>query len=434
VSKKLLLADDSVTIQKVVNLTFADEGIEVITAGDGETAMQMLLETPPDLVMADVNMPGLSGYQLCERIKENDALKNTPVILLVGSFEPFDEEEARRVGADDFLTKPFQSIRQLVNKVTTLLESSANGETSNVVSGLDDTREFDKSEVYAEAGYGDAGMDDEMIDATASTDFSDEETPEPARGYDEKTENDLAVTQPLSSEDLAEITARQSESYSAPYAAATAQAYEQSEESPAAHQEEFQSEQDAEVSYESRESVSSEENREAASYESYEAASYESYATPSYESYESVSSSETYETVSTETNETASDETYETPSAEGYESSPAESREDASPAAVIEEDDLLEIPPVFEDEETPVEEDQAAEPASPDEREASAQSENQTSQTGAATVSLPPEVIDAIAQRVVEKISEKTLREIAKEVVPQQTELIKKIVEEKLKE
>ena len=119
--RKLLLADDSVTIQKVVNLTFADEGIEVIAVGDGDAAMQKFVEDTPDLVMADVNMPGLDGYRICEMIKQDDETKQIPVILLVGSFEPFDEDEARRVGADDYLTKPFQSIRQLVNKVSDLL-------------------------------------------------------------------------------------------------------------------------------------------------------------------------------------------------------------------------------------------------------------------------------------------------------------------------
>jgi CheY-like chemotaxis protein len=119
--RKLLLADDSVTIQKVVNLTFADEGIEVISVGDGDSAMEKIRETLPDLVMLDINMPGLSGYEICENLRKSDQFKTLPVILLVGSFEPFDEDEAKRVGASDYLTKPFQSIRQLVSKVTDLL-------------------------------------------------------------------------------------------------------------------------------------------------------------------------------------------------------------------------------------------------------------------------------------------------------------------------
>lgn len=169
--QKLLLADDSVTIQKVVKLTFADEGIDVDVVGDGDMAMLKFAESTPDIVLADVNMPGLSGYEVCERIKQNGA--NVPVVLLVGSFEPFDTEEARRVGADGFLTKPFQSIRQLVEVVTNLLASNGESMSANSEGTIDsgpldpsfaDTREMP---VYADtAELGDPGMDDEMIVTT----------------------------------------------------------------------------------------------------------------------------------------------------------------------------------------------------------------------------------------------------------------------------
>jgi CheY-like chemotaxis protein len=119
--RKLLLADDSVTIQKVIDLTFSDEGIEVTTVSNGEQAILKLEEMVPDIVLADIFMPGRSGYEVCEHIKRDERFRHIPVMLLVGSFEPFDEAEARRVGADDYLTKPFQSIRQLVSKVTSLL-------------------------------------------------------------------------------------------------------------------------------------------------------------------------------------------------------------------------------------------------------------------------------------------------------------------------
>lgn len=151
--RKLLLADDSITIQKVVNLTFADEGFEVISVGDGNSAIDKLRENSPDLVLADVNMPGLNGYEICEKIKETN--RDMPVILLVGSFEPFDEDEAKRVGADDYLTKPFQSISQLVSKVTNLLNSEKQGSVDgeNFVGSEDQT--FDNLE--------DSDTDDEII-------------------------------------------------------------------------------------------------------------------------------------------------------------------------------------------------------------------------------------------------------------------------------
>jgi CheY-like chemotaxis protein len=121
--RKLLLADDSITIQKVVDLTFADEGVSVVCVSNGRDAVERLEEFAPDIVLADVFMPQMNGYEVCEYIKLNDKLKHIPVMLLVGSFEPFDEEEARRVGANDILTKPFQSIRRLIDKVGLLISN-----------------------------------------------------------------------------------------------------------------------------------------------------------------------------------------------------------------------------------------------------------------------------------------------------------------------
>jgi len=121
--RKLLLADDSATIQKVIDLTFADEGVQVVAVGNGQDAIDQLLEVEPDIVLADVFMPSRTGYEVCEYVKTNEKLKHIPVMLLVGSFEPFDEAEARRVGADDILTKPFQSIRRLIERVGALVTS-----------------------------------------------------------------------------------------------------------------------------------------------------------------------------------------------------------------------------------------------------------------------------------------------------------------------
>ena len=114
---KLLLADDSVTVRKVVELTFADEGIDVTAVGDAIGAMQRFVEIQPDIVLVDVGLEGTNGYQICEMIKADEATRHIPVMLLVGSFEPFDHDEANRVGADGFLTKPFNSIRDLVGRV-----------------------------------------------------------------------------------------------------------------------------------------------------------------------------------------------------------------------------------------------------------------------------------------------------------------------------
>lgn len=178
--RKLLLADDSMTIQKVVNLTFADEGIEVVTVGSGTAAVEKLEEIEPDLVLADVHMPGLNGYEVCERIRQNPRFADIPVMLLVGSFEPFDEAEARRVGANDFLTKPFQSIRQLVQKVTTLLDAPKTSAMNGTPAIIDEPEQTDFAQTAQiaapfTANFGDAGMDDEMIETSSGGSFEPQE-------------------------------------------------------------------------------------------------------------------------------------------------------------------------------------------------------------------------------------------------------------------
>lgn len=121
---KVLLADDSITVQKIVKLSLTEEGIEVIAVSNGEQAVQQLETLQPDLVMADVFMPGKDGYEVCEFVKSHPRLQQTPVILLVHAFEPFDPDRAKKVGADHQLTKPFQSIRTLVTTVREMLDSS----------------------------------------------------------------------------------------------------------------------------------------------------------------------------------------------------------------------------------------------------------------------------------------------------------------------
>jgi CheY-like chemotaxis protein len=123
--RKLLLADDSAAIRKVIELTFSDEGMEVITVPDGRSAFEKMGQVRPDLVLADVYMPEVGGYELCRSIKQDERFAKIPVVLLISSFEPFDEAEARRAGADDVVTKPFQSIRQLVSRIGSLLNKTA---------------------------------------------------------------------------------------------------------------------------------------------------------------------------------------------------------------------------------------------------------------------------------------------------------------------
>jgi CheY-like chemotaxis protein len=105
---KLLLADDSVTIQRVIELTFADEPIEVITVGDGAEAIARIEAERPDVVLADAGMPEKDGYEVAAYVKRHEHLKHIPVLLLTGAFEPVDEARARAAGCDGVLVKPFE--------------------------------------------------------------------------------------------------------------------------------------------------------------------------------------------------------------------------------------------------------------------------------------------------------------------------------------
>ncbi len=118
--KRILVADDSVTIQKVIALTFADEPFEVKSVGTGAEALELVKSWKPDIVLADVIMPQMNGYELCRAIKQLEETSSVPVLLLAGTFEAFDEEEARSVGANEFITKPFES-GELIEKVKMLI-------------------------------------------------------------------------------------------------------------------------------------------------------------------------------------------------------------------------------------------------------------------------------------------------------------------------
>src|SRR5579864_4404327 len=122
-SKTLLLADGSSTIQRVVELTFAEEDIRVISVDDGEQALQAIERDDPDIVLADVGMPRLDGYSVSSHVKTSPQWQHIPVLLLAGAFEPIDEDRARAAQCDGVLVKPFEP-RLLASRVQELLDAS----------------------------------------------------------------------------------------------------------------------------------------------------------------------------------------------------------------------------------------------------------------------------------------------------------------------
>ncbi|HEX2714862.1 MAG TPA: response regulator [Candidatus Acidoferrales bacterium] len=120
----ILVADDNSNIQKMVGLALKDQGIDVVAVGNGEAAVRKIPEAVPDLILADTFMPVRNGYEVCEFVKKDARYSHIPVVLLVGAFDPLDEQEAQRVRADGVLKKPFVPPDPLVTMVKALLEKS----------------------------------------------------------------------------------------------------------------------------------------------------------------------------------------------------------------------------------------------------------------------------------------------------------------------
>src|SRR5215470_9956370 len=129
-ARKILLADDSVTAQNMGRKILTDAGYEVMTVNNGSAALKRVTEQKPDLIVLDVYMPGYSGLEVCQRLKDSRDTSHIPILLTVGKLEPFKPEDARRVAADAFIVKPFEA-SELLSALTRLEDRIVpQGETS----------------------------------------------------------------------------------------------------------------------------------------------------------------------------------------------------------------------------------------------------------------------------------------------------------------
>ena len=140
-ARKILLADDSVTAQNMGRKILADAGYDVVTVNNGSAALKKITELKPDLIVLDVYMPGYSGLEVCQRLKDSDETAHIPVLLTVGKLEPFKADEARRVKADAHIVKPFEA-SELLTAITRLEDrmvpqASEGGRFSTSVSGME---------------------------------------------------------------------------------------------------------------------------------------------------------------------------------------------------------------------------------------------------------------------------------------------------------
>jgi CheY-like chemotaxis protein len=144
-ARKILLADDSVTAQNMGRKILADAGYEVTTVNNGSAALKKIAELKPDLVILDVYMPGYSGLEVCQRLKEAAETARLPVLLSVGKLEPFKPEEAQRVRADAFIVKPFEAsellsaLAKLEDKVVPRPEPSKPGRFARAFAAIEES-------------------------------------------------------------------------------------------------------------------------------------------------------------------------------------------------------------------------------------------------------------------------------------------------------
>lgn len=152
---KLLLADDSITIQKLIELMLISEGFEVKSVSDGEQALEILKDYSPDIILADIEMPLINGLQLCEKIKKSPGLRHIPFMLLVGAFEPFDEHYAKSIGIEDFIIKPFES-SELINKIKKIIKPESLNEDSKK------NTEMQATEIFMQPSESELKWDDDI--------------------------------------------------------------------------------------------------------------------------------------------------------------------------------------------------------------------------------------------------------------------------------
>ncbi|MFZ0536717.1 MAG: response regulator, partial [Candidatus Sulfotelmatobacter sp.] len=159
-ARKILLADDSVTAQNMGRKILADAGYEVITVNNGSAALKKIAELKPDLVILDVYMPGYSGLEVCQRLKESQDSSRIPVLLTVGKLEPFKPEEAHRVRAEGFIVKPFEAsellsaLSKLEDKVVPRAEPSKPGRFARAIAAAEESSRISRNDNDTSADSG----------------------------------------------------------------------------------------------------------------------------------------------------------------------------------------------------------------------------------------------------------------------------------------
>ena len=230
-ARKILLADDSVTAQNMGRKILADAGYEVITVNNGSAALKKIAELKPDLVILDVYMPGYSGLEVCQRLKESQDSARIPVLLTVGKLEPFKPEEANRVRAEGFIVKPFEAsellaaLSKLEDKVVPRSEPSKPGRFARAIAAAEESGRISRNDSADDNGWknrisfphektaDEKAIDEPPIynpvnrDLRTVVETPAEKAPQNRRASDKKTEDQPQEVQPQTADATVDVAA-----------------------------------------------------------------------------------------------------------------------------------------------------------------------------------------------------------------------------------
>lgn len=122
--KTILIVDDELPFVETVKASLEFEGYEIVAVHDGQTGLEKAREIKPDLILLDVMMPKMNGYQVCRELKQSDETKGVPIIVLTAKAQESDKYWGKEVGADEYITKPFE-MDELLEKIKSLLKEEA---------------------------------------------------------------------------------------------------------------------------------------------------------------------------------------------------------------------------------------------------------------------------------------------------------------------
>lgn len=154
--EKILVVDDEIHIQELIKFNLENSGYKVICAGNGIDALNFARMELPDLILLDLMLPGIDGYEVCKEIRKDNSISSMPIIMLTAKGDEFDKVLGLELGADDYLTKPF-SVRELLARVKAILRRTVIKNVDSVYRFANIFVDFDKHEVI---------KDDEKIDLT----------------------------------------------------------------------------------------------------------------------------------------------------------------------------------------------------------------------------------------------------------------------------